>query len=170
MDLLMVFLVFLRFVLILWRDFSTDHFHIYQQEDRGPLILDPFLQGAFLTAAIPGMQEQGSALTKVPKVKFLVIISGAKIPGLMFGEPKAAVNAFSSPVRCPSLHFIGERDFLKIEGEVLVESFVEPVVIHHSGGHIIPKLDTKAEETMLSFFQSIRQMLSDESGSVRSLM
>lgn len=62
----MVFLVFLRFVLILWRDFSTDHFHIYQQEDRGPLILDPFLQGAFLTAAIPGMQEQGSALTKVP--------------------------------------------------------------------------------------------------------
>lgn len=54
----MVFLVFLRFVLILWRDFSTDHFHIYQQEDRGPLILDPFLQGAFLTAAIPGMQEQ----------------------------------------------------------------------------------------------------------------
>jgi hypothetical protein len=102
----MVFLVFLRFVLILWRDFSTDHFHIYQQEDRGPLILDPFLQGAFLTAAIPGMQEQGSALTKVPKVKFLVIISGAKIPGLMFGEPKAAVNAFSSPVRCPSLHFI----------------------------------------------------------------
>jgi len=30
--------------------------------------------------------------------------------------------------------------------------------------------DTKAEETMLSFFQSIRQMLSDESGSVRSLM
>jgi hypothetical protein len=53
---------------------------------------------------------------------------------------------------------------------VLVESFVEPVVIHHSGGHIIPKLDTKAEETMLSFFQSIRQMLSDESGSVRSLM
>jgi hypothetical protein len=27
---------------------------------------------------------------------------------LMFGEPKAAVNAFSSPVRCPSLHFIGK--------------------------------------------------------------
>ncbi|CAL9244957.1 unnamed protein product [Arabidopsis halleri] len=129
-----------------------------------------FSQGAFLTAAIPGMQEQGTALTKVPKVKFLVIISGAKFPGLMFGEPKAAVNAFSSPVRCPSLHFIGERDFLKTEGEVLVESFVEPVVIHHSGGHIIPKLDTKAEERVLSFFQRIRQMLSDESAPVRSLM
>ncbi|KAG7539300.1 Serine hydrolase FSH [Arabidopsis suecica] len=129
-----------------------------------------FSQGAFLTAAIPGMQEQGTALTKVPKVKFLVIISGAKFPGLMFGEPKAAVNAFSSPVRCPSLHFIGERDFLKTEGEVLVESFVEPVVIHHSGGHIIPKLDTKAEEKVLSFFQGIRQMLSDEPAPVRSLM
>uniref|UniRef100_A0A1J3E4P1 Serine hydrolase domain-containing protein n=1 Tax=Noccaea caerulescens TaxID=107243 RepID=A0A1J3E4P1_NOCCA len=131
-----------------------------------------FSQGAFLSAAIPGMQEKGTALTKVPKVKFLVIISGAKIPGLMFGQPKAAVGAFSSPVRCPSLHFIGERDFLKTANEVLVESFVEPVVIRHSGGHTIPKLETKAEEeTVLRFFQRIRQILSDESSSsVRSLM
>ncbi|XP_024007089.1 esterase OVCA2 [Eutrema salsugineum] len=130
-----------------------------------------FSQGAFLSAAIPGMQEKGTALTKVPKVKFLVIISGAKIPGLVFGQPKAAVGAFSSPVRCPSLHFIGERDFLKTEGEVLAKSFVEPVVIHHTSGHTIPKLETKAEETVvLSFFQRIRQILSDESCSARSLM
>ncbi|VVB18123.1 unnamed protein product [Arabis nemorensis] len=129
-----------------------------------------FSQGAFLSAAIPGMQEEGTALTKVAKVKFLVIISGAKIPGLVFGQPKAAVGAFSSPVRCPSLHFIGERDFLKTDGEVLAESFVEPVVIYHSSGHTIPKLEAKAEETVLSFFQRIRQMLSDESSSVRSLM
>ncbi|KAL1196400.1 Rhodanese-like domain-containing protein 6 [Cardamine amara subsp. amara] len=122
-----------------------------------------FSQGAFLTAAIPGMQEKGTALAKVPKVKFLVIISGAKIPGIVFGQPKVAAAAFSSPLRCPSLHFIGERDYLKTHGEVLVESFVEPVVIHHSGGHAIPKLDALAEETVLSFFQRIRQMLSDES-------
>ncbi|XP_010463129.2 PREDICTED: LOW QUALITY PROTEIN: esterase C25G4.2-like [Camelina sativa] len=129
-----------------------------------------FSQGAFLTAALPGMQEQGTALTKVPKVKFLVIISGAKIPGLIFGVPKAAVNAFSSPVRCPSLHFIGERDFLKTAGEALIQSFVEPVVIRHQSAHTIPKLDTKAKETVLSFFQRIRQILSDDSGPVRSLM
>ncbi|XP_013701770.3 esterase OVCA2-like [Brassica napus] len=129
-----------------------------------------FSQGAFLSAALPRMQEQGKALTKVPKVKFLVLISGGKIPGLRFGQPKAAVGAFSSPVRCPSLHFIGERDFLKTEGEVLVESFVEPVVIRHTSGHTIPKLETEAEETVLSFFQRIRKMLSDEASSVRSLM
>ncbi|CAH2043353.1 unnamed protein product [Thlaspi arvense] len=129
-----------------------------------------FSQGAFLSAGIPGMQEEGTALTKVPKVKFLVIICGAKYPGLNFGQPKAAVTAFSSPVRCPSLHFIGERDFLKTEGEVLAKSFVEPVVIHHTGGHTIPKLEPKAEETVLSFFQRIRHMLSDESPSARSLM
>ncbi|EOA13872.1 hypothetical protein CARUB_v10026973mg [Capsella rubella] len=130
-----------------------------------------FSQGAFLTAAIPGMQEQGTALTKVPKVKFLVIISGAKLPGLIFGEPKAAVNAFSSPVRCPSLHFIGERDFLKTEGEALVKSFVEPVVIRHTSAHTIPKLDTIAGETVLSFFEKIKQMLPEETGHVRrSLM
>ncbi|KAF8089352.1 hypothetical protein N665_0509s0020 [Sinapis alba] len=130
-----------------------------------------FSQGAFLSAALPGMQEQGTALTKVPKVKFLVLLSGGKIPGLRFGQPKAAVGAFSSPVRCPSLHFIGERDFLKTESEVLVESFVEPVVIRHTSGHSIPKLETEADqETVLSFFQRIRKMLFDESSSVRSLM
>ncbi|CAN8251527.1 unnamed protein product [Cochlearia groenlandica] len=126
-----------------------------------------FSQGSFLCAAIPGMQEKRTALTKVPKVKFLVIISGAQIPGLMFVLPKAAVGAFSSPVRCPSLHFIGDKDFLKTEGEVLAKSFVEPVVIRHSSGHVVPKLETETEETVLNFFQRIRQMISDESLSLR---
>ncbi|KAJ0097444.1 hypothetical protein Patl1_28284 [Pistacia atlantica] len=41
-------------------------------------------------------------------------------------EPKLAANAFSSPIQCPSLHFIGESDFLKQGGTTLLESFVDP--------------------------------------------
>ncbi|KAF2283923.1 hypothetical protein GH714_017270 [Hevea brasiliensis] len=99
-----------------------------------------FSQGAILAAALPGMQKDGVCLTKVPNIKFLIIISGAKLGGSKFGLPKLAANAFSSPVQCPSLHFIGETDFLKEEGIGLLESFVNPVVIHHIKGHTVPRI------------------------------
>lgn len=116
---------------------------------------------------------QGLALTRVPKIKFLIIISGAKFGGSRFGLPPIAANAFSSPIQCPSLHFIcdtsysrdihidsnydvflalnwhflgtvlfrvGETDFLNSDGIALLDSFVEPVVIHHAKGHTIPRL------------------------------
>ncbi|KAH9712806.1 alpha/beta-Hydrolases superfamily protein [Citrus sinensis] len=99
-----------------------------------------FSQGAFIAAASPGMQAEGVAFTKVPKIKFVILIAGAKFLGFKFGQPKLAVNAFSSPVQCPSLHIIGENDFLKEQGMVLLESFVDPVVIYHSKGHTIPRI------------------------------
>lgn len=45
---------------------------------------------------------QGVALTKVPKVKFVVIVGGAK-----FRSPSVVDKAYSSPISCPSLHFLG---------------------------------------------------------------
>lgn len=45
---------------------------------------------------------QGMALTKVPEIKFLVIIGGAK-----FKTTYVAENAYSTPISCPSLHFLG---------------------------------------------------------------
>jgi len=47
------------------------------------------------------------ALGKVDKIKFLIEISGAKFGENRFGMPKLASNAFSKPIDCPSLHFIG---------------------------------------------------------------
>ncbi|XP_006428776.2 uncharacterized protein LOC18039093 isoform X1 [Citrus clementina] len=65
-----------------------------------------FSQGAFIAAASPGMQAEGVAFTKVPKIKFVILIVGAKFLGFEFRQPKLVVNAFSSPVQCPSLHII----------------------------------------------------------------
>ncbi|RYR49972.1 hypothetical protein Ahy_A07g036497 isoform A [Arachis hypogaea] len=92
--------------------------------------------GAILSAALPNLQDKGVALTKVPKVKFLIIIGGAK-----FRSPCVAEKAYSSLIRCPSLHFLGETDFLRQYGSELIECCVEPVVIHHPKGHTIPRLD-----------------------------
>ncbi|KAL3323582.1 hypothetical protein AABB24_037967 [Solanum stoloniferum] len=116
-----------------------------------------FSMAAILCAAIPSMQREGVALKKVPKIKFVILISGAKFGGPSFGVPKLAVNAFSSPINCPSLHFLGEKDYQKKDGEVLLECFVDPQVIHHPKGHVIPELDDSSAEIMLGFIEKTFQ-------------
>ncbi|KAL5102574.1 hypothetical protein RYX36_006901 [Vicia faba] len=114
-----------------------------------------FSQGAILSGALPGLQEKGVALRKVPKVKFLIIIGGAK-----FLEPSLVEKAYSSKIGCPSLHFIGENDFLKQHGKELIESCVEPVVIHHPKGHTVPRLDDKSLNIMTDFIERIQKDIS----------
>ncbi|KOM39771.1 hypothetical protein LR48_Vigan03g315300 [Vigna angularis] len=116
-------------------------------------------QGAILAAALPGMQSQGVALGKVEKIKFLIVISGAMFGGNKFGMPKLASNAFSKPIDCLSLHFIGEKDFMKEESVALLEAFQNPVVIHHPKGHTVPKLDDKSLEIMVNFTDRIQRMI-----------
>ncbi|KAJ4952321.1 hypothetical protein NE237_029153 [Protea cynaroides] len=121
-----------------------------------------FSQGAILSAALPGLQAKGIALKKVPKIKFLIIIGGAK-----FKSSSVAEMAYSSPIDCVSLHFLGETDFLKPHGIKLLESFVNPVTIHHPKGHTVPRLDEKSLELMLSFLDRIQKKLSvDEPSSI----
>ncbi|CAM8940207.1 unnamed protein product [Rhodiola kirilowii] len=113
-----------------------------------------FSQGAILSGALPGLQKKGVALTKVPKIKFIIIIGGAK-----FQAPVVAEPAYSSPVDCPSLHFIGEQDFLKKHGLALIESCIDPVVINHPKGHTVPRLDEKGEKEMLVFIDKLLKMV-----------
>lgn len=117
-----------------------------------------FSQGAILSAAFPGMQSEGTALTRVPMIKFVIIISGAMFGGFEFGLPKQAADAYSSPIKLPSLHIIGEKDFLKEPGIALLESFQDPFVIYHPNGHVVPRLDDKAEEIMLGFIDKIGKL------------
>nr|GEV91254.1 RNA-directed DNA polymerase, eukaryota, reverse transcriptase zinc-binding domain protein [Tanacetum cinerariifolium] len=55
-----------------------------------------FSQWTLLTTAIPGIQREGVALSKVPKVKFVILASSAKIGGSKFGIPKLASDAYST--------------------------------------------------------------------------
>ncbi|XP_030454457.1 dihydrofolate reductase [Syzygium oleosum] len=116
-----------------------------------------FSQGAMLSAALPGLQAKGVALTKVPTIKFLIIIGGAKLK-----SPSVAETAYASPIQCPSLHFLGETDFLKPYGLELLESCVDPFVVHHPKGHTIPRLDEKGLETTTRFLDRIRDVLAGD--------
>ncbi|XP_031120166.1 dihydrofolate reductase-like [Ipomoea triloba] len=111
-----------------------------------------FSQGAILSGALPGLQEKGVALKKVPKIKYLIIIGGAIVK-----DKEVAEMAYASPVSCPSVHFIGKEDFLREPGLHLIESCVDPLVIHHPKGHTIPRFDEKGLEDMLSFVERIQK-------------
>ncbi|KAF3320715.1 hypothetical protein FCM35_KLT14849 [Carex littledalei] len=114
-----------------------------------------FSQGSILSAALPGLQLRGLALTKVPKIKSVMIISGAQ-----FRKPELAEKAYGSKIECPSLHFLGEEDFLRSHGEKLLESFVDPLVIRHPKGHTVPRLvDEESLETMNAFISKIESDL-----------
>ncbi|KAM1777526.1 hypothetical protein ACFX11_044186 [Malus domestica] len=116
-----------------------------------------FSQGAVISAGLPGLQAKGVALTKVPKIKFLIIIGGAK-----FKSPAVAEDAYYSPIQCPSLHFLGEMDFLKPYGLELLEHCADASVIHHPKGHTVPRLDEKGLETMMSFIDNIQKILAEK--------
>ncbi|KAL0314097.1 UNVERIFIED_CONTAM: Rhodanese-like domain-containing protein 6 [Sesamum angustifolium] len=116
-----------------------------------------FSQGAILAAGSAGLQAKGVALTTVPKIKVVVIIGGAK-----FRNPSIVEKAYSSPIQCPSVHFLGDEDFLKPYGTELLESFVDPLVIRHPKGHTIPRFDEKGLDSMLSFLERIQKDVNEE--------
>ncbi|XP_059279680.1 uncharacterized protein LOC132033658 isoform X2 [Lycium ferocissimum] len=116
-----------------------------------------FSQGAILSGALPALQDKGVGLTKVPKIKYLIIISGAKLQNKPLAE-----KAYSSAITCPSVHFLGERDYLKKYGMELLESYVDPVVIHHPRGHTIPRFDEKGLESMIGFIEKVQAELASE--------
>ncbi|CAE6179173.1 unnamed protein product [Arabidopsis arenosa] len=116
-----------------------------------------FSQGAILSGGLPGLQAKGIALQKVPKIKFVIIIGGAKLK-----SAKLAENAYSSSLETLSLHFLGETDFLKPYGTQLIESYKNPVVVHHPKGHTVPRLDDKSLEIVTAFIDTIEHLVMEE--------
>ncbi|NP_001144323.2 uncharacterized protein LOC100277218 [Zea mays] len=95
-----------------------------------------FSQGATLSALLIGYQAQGKLLSNHPPIKFMVSISGSK-----FRDPIICDVAYKDPIKVKSVHFIGEKDWLKVPSEELASAFDEPLIIRHPQGHTVPRLD-----------------------------
>ncbi|KAM0893660.1 hypothetical protein ACQ4PT_024947 [Festuca glaucescens] len=119
-----------------------------------------FSQGSILSAALVGLQQQGLALTRVPKITYLIIIGGARFRG----SQSVAEKPYTNKIKIPSLHFLGDNDFLKNDGEKLIESFVDPFIIRHPKGHTVPRLvDEKSLEVMSRFLDKMEKEISEHS-------
>eukprot|EP01018_Ginkgo_biloba_P024507 Gb_17551 [translate_table: standard] len=113
-----------------------------------------FSQGAILGAGLVGFQQKGLALTNVPRIQFLISISGGR-----FKEPNLKEAAFSRVIDCPSIHILGAKDPYRDLGEQMLESFKDSIAIWHSKGHIVPKLDKEGIKTMHSFLNSLEERI-----------
>jgi calmodulin len=65
----------------------------------------------------------------------MVSISGSK-----FRDPSICTIAYKDPIKVKSVHFIGEKDWLKIPSEELASAFDDPLIIRHPQGHTVPRL------------------------------
>ncbi|CAL9057398.1 unnamed protein product [Musa banksii] len=109
-----------------------------------------FSQGATLSALLIGYQAQGKVLKEHPPIKFLVSISGSK-----FRDPSICDIAYKDPIKVKSVHFIGEKDWLKLPSEELAAAFDNPLILRHPQGHTVPRLDEAAAKQLSEWTASI---------------
>ncbi|WVZ05659.1 hypothetical protein V8G54_019005 [Vigna mungo] len=80
--------------------------------------------------------SQGKVLKEHPLIKFFISISGSK-----FRDPSICDVAYKDPIKAKSIHFIGDKDWLKLPGEDLASAFDKPLILRHPQGHTVPRLD-----------------------------
>mmetsp|Transcript_15156 Transcript_15156/g.45697 ORF Transcript_15156/g.45697 Transcript_15156/m.45697 type:complete len:234 (-) Transcript_15156:56-757(-) len=104
-----------------------------------------FSQGTALTSLFAGWQQKG-ALSGVQPLRFCIMVGGTP-----FRLAAHHAECYRDPIDLPSLHLIGDRDFLKKHSETLSTLFVDPVVMRHKGGHAVPALPVEAQDEVRAF-------------------
>lgn len=102
-------------------------------QERGPFdgVLG-FSQGAALTGLLPGLASEDARIC----ARFVVLMSGFRSEAT---EHKA-LFAHRDAYAMPSLHVIGDADTAvpPADSLALAAMFESPVVVRHSGGHVVP--------------------------------
>lgn len=80
-------------------------------------------------------------------MKLFVSVSGAK-----FRDPSIGNVAYKDVIKVKSVHFIGEKDWLKIPSQELTTAFQNPLIIRHPQGHTVPRLGKSNYKFPLSYF------------------
>lgn len=108
-----------------------------------------FSQGAVLSGCLAALQEKELALQDVPPIRFLVLLSPAQL------RVQHLKHIYEGPtIKCPTLAFLGDKDFLRFAGVEVLKSFENKVTICHRSGHTVPRLDEAQTATVSQFFRS----------------
>jgi hypothetical protein len=94
-----------------------------------------FSQGAALTGLLTGLRETYLDIPNPPiSFEFAVMVGGFKSDSPQHAE------LFQQRFALPSVHVIGRTDTIvpSRDSKTLADQFVDPMVIEHSGGHVIP--------------------------------
>ncbi|KAI8082004.1 serine hydrolase FSH [Gilbertella persicaria] len=111
-----------------------------------------FSQGACLAGVLLTLLENRDAMPslfgpdfKHPNFKFGIVAAGFKP-----SQQRATENIWSHKISTPTLHMIGEEDSLITPElqQTLVDQCIDPVVLRHSGGHVVPSNAAARNETV----------------------
>jgi hypothetical protein len=94
-----------------------------------------FSQGAALTGLLVGLQQARTGhVNHDIQFEFAVMVGGFKSDA---AEPD---DLFDRPLSVPSIHVIGRTDMVVApkESRLLADAFIDPLVLEHAGGHIVP--------------------------------
>ncbi|KAI8378743.1 serine hydrolase FSH [Choanephora cucurbitarum] len=110
-----------------------------------------FSQGACLAAVLLVMLENRETMPlfgpefKHPNFKFGIVAAG-----FISSQQKATEHIWTHKIKAPVLHMIGEEDTLITPElqQTLVDQCLEPTIIKHTGGHVVPSNAASRNETV----------------------
>lgn len=104
-----------------------------------------FSQGACFVGLLCDLSARGMTTMKP---QFAVVASGFRSGSLVH------LNYYENKVQIPSLHIFGETDEIitKDMSEALADTFLDPEVVTHPGGHYFPA-QASLKETYVDFFR-----------------
>uniref|UniRef100_A0A0A9CXC8 Serine hydrolase domain-containing protein n=1 Tax=Arundo donax TaxID=35708 RepID=A0A0A9CXC8_ARUDO len=80
----------------------------------------------------------------------MISVSGSK-----FRHPSICHIAYKDPIKVKSVHFVGDKDWLKIPSEELAAAFDDPFIIRHPQGHTVPRLDDTSVKQLSEWSSNI---------------
>lgn len=145
-----------------WYRFNKDYTEFYHVDEKlfsyitdymkqnGPY--DGFIgfsQGAALSGCLAALQEKGLALQDVPPIRLLVLMAPAQL------RAQHLKHVYEGPpIKCPTLAFLGDKDWLRYAGVEVLKSFENTVTICHRSGHTVPRLDEAQTATAAQFLRT----------------
>ncbi|XP_052902126.1 esterase AGAP003155 [Anopheles moucheti] len=104
-----------------------------------------FSQGACFVGLLCDLSARGMTTMKP---QFAVLASGFRSGSLVH------LNYYENKIQVPSLHIFGETDEIitKDMSESLSETFLDPEIVTHAGGHYFPA-QASMKETYVEFFR-----------------
>jgi hypothetical protein len=108
-----------------------------------------FSQGAVISGCLAGLQEKGLALQDLPPIRLVVLVSPAPLRAPHLKHVYEGVT-----IKCPTLAFLGGKDWLRPAGTEVLKSFENKVIINHRFGHTVPRLDDAQTAVAAEFFTS----------------
>ncbi|DBA87420.1 TPA: hypothetical protein ACH3X1_004466 [Trebouxia sp. C0004] len=107
-----------------------------------------FSQGGACASTVAALQRLGVMLQGAAPLKFAIFFAGALI------RDRNLSYIYKEKVTLPSVHIIGDKDYVKEWSEFQLTKWQDPILIRHPRGHVIPRLEGEKLKVMRTFLEA----------------